>query len=214
MTIPVQIGYRTTYANDPYPKSYDFGGYFDSGDYSDPYANASGRNRLLFGGAAKVDHGRSGVWLQAEQVVYRPDPDSRRALTVFANANIETSGNANITNAFFAGFSYKGPFAARANDSLNFVGHVIHLNNSYTAIVDTNLALRGLKGTVSGSESYVEINYGLALGPGVTLKPSFDYIWNPDQVGIARPVATNRRAEFFGIALSALIPDALGLPRL
>ena len=208
-----QVGYKTTFKDDPYPKNYFVGSFADTGDYSDPFLNVNGRSRAQFGGLAKVDHGRSGVFLAAEQVIYRPDPSNNRALSVFANATFQTSGNSNIDNAYFFGFSYKGPFSARPNDSFNGLVHFIHLNNAYLTEVDQNLAVRRINGTVSGAETYIEVNYGIAIAPGVTLKPSFDYIFNPDQVGFL-PTITNRHAEFFGVALSAFLPESLGLPRL
>ena len=213
VTFPLQFGYKTTFKDDPYPKNYFIGGFADTGDYSDPYLNVTGRSRAQFGGLAKVDHGRSGVYLAAEQVVYRPDPTKSRALSLFGNATFQTTGNSVIDNAYFFGFSYKGPFEVRPNDTLNGLVHVINLNNAYLTEVDQNLAVRRIRGTVSGAETYVEINYGLALAPGIVLKPSFDYIFNPDQVGVL-PTATNRHAEFFGVAFSAFLPESLGLPRL
>ena len=141
------------------------------------------------------------------------DRENQRALTVFASANFQTSGDANIKNAFFAGFSYKRPFAARPNDSFNVVAHVINLNNAYTTAVDTSLALQKLPPNDSAREFYLEAHYGIALAHGVTLKPNVVYMWNPDQVGFAKPVSTDKHVVILGIALSAFLPETLGLPR-
>ncbi|MEJ0093169.1 MAG: carbohydrate porin [Methylocella sp.] len=213
-TIPVQFGYRTTFATDPYPRAFDIGGFYDTGDYSDPVLNTTGENRVRFGGMAKVDHGKSGVWLQAQQLVFRPDRTSERGVTLFAAANFTTSGQTNISDAFFVGASIRGPFESRPNDTLNFVVQNIGLSNAFSANLDANLALRGIHQTLSRTETYVEVNYGLALTPGITFKPFFTYILDPDQFGVAKPTPTNTHAVFVGAAISAFFPESLGLPRL
>ncbi|WP_158811854.1 carbohydrate porin [Beijerinckia sp. L45] len=213
VTVPVQIGYRTTFKDEAYPRAFSFGADVDTGDYNDPLANAAGRNRVTFGGAPRLDHGKSGIWLQAEQVAYRPDLDTQRNLTLFTGANIQTSGNSNIDNAYFAGISYRGPFGFRPNDTFNVLGNIIHLDNAYTAYVNSTLHLHGMAQAASSTEGTIEVNYGVAVAPGVTLKPSFTYIINPDQVGFT-PTAANRHAVFIGLALSAFLPETLGMPRL
>ncbi len=52
---------------------------------------------------ARSEHGKTGIWLQAQQMVWRPDPDSTRGLTLFGGANFRTSGDYAIDNDYFAG---------------------------------------------------------------------------------------------------------------
>ena len=212
-TIPVQFGYRTTFKDDPYPKSYAVGGYVDTGDYVDPIANAAGQNRLLAGGAPRLDHGKSGVWVQAEQAVWRPDMTTNRALTLFAGGNVQTSGEANIQNAYFAGLSFNGPFAGRPYDTFNVVGEAINSSSAYSSFIDTSLNLRHMPG-ISPHEAFIEVNYGIALAPGMTLKPNFEYVWNPDLDTIPHPVSNDRHVVIMGVAFTAFLPETLGLPRL
>ncbi|WP_158807208.1 carbohydrate porin [Beijerinckia sp. L45] len=214
VTVPVQFGYRTNYNNDPYPRSYDIGAFYDTGDYTDPLLNTAGLNRVRNGGVAKLDHGKSSVWAQAQQVVWRPDMTSKRGITVFGAANVVTSGQTNIRDTIFAGFSWAGPMESRPNDKLNFVAQYVSLNDAYTTFVDSTLQKGGVSSTVSNDESFIELNYGIALAPGIAFKPFIDVIFNPDQVGIAKPSATNTHALFVGAAFSMFFADALGLPKL
>lgn len=214
VTVPMQIGYRSTFKTDPYPRAFSIGGFIDTGDYSDSLLNSTGRNRLQYGGTAKLDHGKSGLWLQAEQMIWRPDVTSERGLTIFGGANFTTSGNPNVDNVFFAGASMKGLFSSRPNDTFNVMGQYIQLSSAYTTALTTNYQLRGIAKTASASEPFFEVNYGFAVAPGVTFKPFLQYIFNPDQAGVARPVSTNTHSLFIGAAISASFPDALGLPRL
>lgn len=214
VTIPMQLGYKTTFANDPYPRSFDIGGLIDTGDYSDPLKNTLGLNRAAYGGSAMLDHGKSGIWVQAEQTVFRPDPDNFRALDIFAGANFTTGGYTTVDHAFFAGFSYHGPFAVRPNDSLNFLGNAIALGKSYLTYADTSLAMRGYNDPLGSTEASVEINYDFALAPGMVVKPSFAYLWNPEQSNLSVPTPGDRHAIWVGLAFSALLNESLGLPRL
>ncbi|MEJ0093188.1 MAG: carbohydrate porin [Methylocella sp.] len=214
VTIPMQFGYRTTFKNDPYPRAFDIGGFIDTGTYSDPLLNAAGKNRIVSGGAARVDQGRSGLWLQGQQVVWRPDMTNERALYLFGGANFTTSGEPSIASAFFVGLSMKGLLASRPNDSINFEAQWINLNPLLTTAIDSSLRLQHTNQTVSSSEEFIEVNYGLQLAPGINFKPFLQYIWNPDQSGLAKPSPSLTHTFFVGAAVSVFWADAFGLPKL
>jgi porin len=67
VVLPMQFGYRTTYANDLHPKSWAVGFFYNTGKYSDPHYNTQGQILALNGGAPRQDQGSSGFWLQAQQ---------------------------------------------------------------------------------------------------------------------------------------------------
>ncbi len=213
-TIPVQLGYRERLATTAYPKAFSIGAFYDTGDYTDPYYNSAGETRALNGGAPRLDHGKSQVWFQGQQVVWRPDPTNDRALTIFGGANVTTSGDANINQAAFLGMSLRGPFDPRPNDTFNVVAQYIGLNNTYIDNVNLTLAKQGIQGELNQAEGFFEVNYGICLSPGTYLKPFLDYMVNPDQVGIAKPNPSDTHALFIGAAFTAVWSDALGLPRL
>ncbi len=147
------------------------------------------------------------------QTVFRPDMATERALTLFANATFRTSGYTATNSEFHAGVMYHGPFAGRPFDQLNFIASEVNRNQTYNLLQDTTLSLEHLPGT-SPHEEWVEMNYDFALAPGMTLKPSFDYIWNPDQVTLTKFTPNDKHAIIIGCAFSAYLPETLGLPRL
>jgi hypothetical protein len=65
-----------------------------------------------------MDDGLSQFYVQAQQMIYRPDK-SDRGLTVFTGANWATSGQPNFERMFFAGAYYKGLFAQRPGYALH-----------------------------------------------------------------------------------------------
>ena len=113
--------------NDQYPRAFSVGGFYVTGTYADPLLNAAGQNRILAGGTPKTDSALSQVWVQAQQMIYRPDA-SDRGLTVFGGANWATSGEPDVERMFFAGAYYKGPFAQRPNDTLGFAVSLLNVN--------------------------------------------------------------------------------------
>jgi carbohydrate-selective porin OprB len=213
-TIPVQIGYQTDAKSDPYPRSYDIGGFYDTASYTDPLLNTAGEVRVLKGGAAMEHIGRSGVYLQAQQMVYRPDADSDRGLTLFAAANWTTSGETPIANDVVLGLSDKGLLAIRPNDLLDIAATFVSINHRVTERIDDEIIAQGGAGHVSNQESMLEVNYAIGLAPGITLTPFMQYVAHPDQYTNPTPSSSMNYSVMVGAALAINFNQALGLPQL
>jgi carbohydrate-selective porin OprB len=211
-TIPVQFGYRTTLQNDPYPRAFSVGGFYDTGSYADPLLNSDGRNRTLFGGTPKMDVGASEIYIQAQQMVYRPD-ESDRGLTLFGGANWATSGQPNIERMFFAGAYYKGPFAQRPHDTTGVAVSFLNVNPRITERVNSILS-QTVGGQASRSEISYQVNYGIAIAPGLSIKPFFEFISHPDQAAITNPSGNNTHAIFVGAMFEVDLAHLFGLPTL
>jgi porin len=209
-TIPVQLGYRTTLQDDQYPRAFAVGGFYNTGTYADPLLNTAGQNRILFGGVSKTDVGASEVYIQAQQMVYRPDA-SDRGLTLFGGANWATSGEPNIQRMIFAGAYYKGLFAQRSNDTLGFSTTLINVNPRITERNNSILS-KTTGGQASGAEIAYEVNYGFAIAPGMALKPFFQFISHPDQATTTTPSGNNTHAIFVGALFEVDLAHLLGLP--
>ena len=211
-TIPVQFGYRTTLQNDPYPRAFSVGGFYNTGHYADPLLNAGGRNRIQFGGTARTDEGSSLFYLQAQQMVYRPD-SSDRGLTVFGGADWATSGQPLVERMVFVGAYDKGLFPSRPNDTLGVSVSLLNVNPRITERIDSTLAKSG-GGQASRSEIGFEVNYGVAIAPGLTIKPFVQYISHPDQASSTRPTGNNTHAMFVGALFELDAAHLFGLPTL
>jgi porin len=89
------------------------------------------------------------------------------------------SGQPNIQRMLFAGIYYKGLFPQRPNDTLGFSTSLINVNPRITQRLNTILATT-TGGQASGAEIAYEINYGIAIAPGMIFKPFLQYISYPD----------------------------------
>jgi porin len=213
-TIPVQIGYQTDAKSDPYPRAYDIGGFYDTSAYTDPLLNTAGQARVLAGGKAQEDIGRSGVYLQAQQMVYRPDANSDRGLTLFAAANLTTSGETAIANDVVLGLSDKGMFAIRPNDILGIAATFVSIDHRVTERINDEIIAQGGTGHVSNQESMLEVNYAIGLAPGISLTPFVQYVAHPDQYTNPTPSSSMNYSVMVGAALAIGFNQALGLPQL
>ncbi len=211
-TIPAQLGYRTTAQDDQYPRAFAVGGFYSTGRYADPLLNAAGRNRTQFGGLSRTDTGLSQLYVQAQQMVYRPDA-SDRGLTLFGGANWATSGQPNVQRMVFAGAYYKGVFPGRPNDTAGLVVGLLGVNPRITERIDTVLA-KSAGGQASRSEISYEVNYGVAVAPGFTVKPFLQLISHPDQASSVQPSGNNTHALFVGAMFEVDAAYLFGLPAL
>jgi carbohydrate-selective porin OprB len=211
-TIPAQFGYRTTLQNDEYPRAFAVGGFYDTGSYADPLLNVNGQNRILFGGPSKTNIGKSQVYVQAQQMVYRPD-SSDRGLTLFGGANWTTSGQPNVQRMFFGGAFYKGLFAQRPNDTTGVAVSLVTVNPRITERINTVLA-QTTGGQASQSEISYQVNYGVAIAPGMMLKPFLEFISHPDQANANPPRGNVTHAMFVGVLFEVDVAHLFGLPTL
>lgn len=213
VTIPVQLGYRTTLENDDYPRAFAVGGFYNTGSYADPLLNADGRNRILFGGAARTDLGSSEIYLQAQQMIYRPDRTTDRGLTIFGGANWATSGEPNVQRMIFGGAYYKGLFPHRPHDTAGVAISLVNVNPLVTERVDSMLA-RTTGGNASNAEISYEANYGIAVAPGLSIKPFVQFISHPDEAAFVAPKGVDTHAVFVGALLEWNLASMFGLPTL
>ena len=166
------------------------------------------------GGTALKDTGRSGVYLQAQQMVYRPDANSDRGLTLFGAANWSTSGETEIANDIVVGIYDKGMLAIRPNDVLGIAATFVGIDHRVTERIDDEIIAQGGTGHVSSQESMLEVNYAIGLAPGISLTPFMQYVSHPDQYTNPAPSASLNYSIMVGAALAINFNQAFGLPQL
>jgi porin len=199
--IPVEIGYKTGFDQSPFPHGFDIGGYYDSSKFT-PFNSAPG----------KTKEGRSAIYFQGQQMIFRPNPSAQRGLTVFGEALLDTSSNGPVAEEFVGGFSWVGPFFGRPADQLNISANYWNFNRNVA------LASQKLSGfRMARSEWLLELNYAYQLAPGIAIQPVAAYVINPDSgLAAANLLMPNGRpsknAWILGAQLSIGFNGAFGLP--
>ena len=185
--IPVEAGYHTDFTTDKYPRSYALGFTYDTSPYDDPLYNTQHQIYATAGGTPLEKRGRSTIYLQAQQMIWKPDANGTRGLIAFGAANFLTSGDGTAKDGFVGGLFDWGPFSSRPSDYAGVVVQSFLWNHKVTRSMNASLQSQGYNSKWPDSETMLEALYGFNLAPGVSLSPYFEYIWNPDQLAAAAP---------------------------
>jgi porin len=184
--IPVEVGYGTSFANDPYPKHLKIGGWYNSAPFTDPELNTRGLHRGLVGGAARsYDGGRYGLYVLADKVVWKPDPTrNTRNLAVFGSITGPLDNAENYTLQSTFGLLWTGLSAARPTDSLGFQATLFRFSRKAVGYEDDLIHKNGgSDGHFDRNEWMTELNYSYKLTPVLSLVPNLQYIVHPDVLG-------------------------------
>ena len=184
--VPVEIGYQTNFNNAQYPAKYDLGAYDDATSYTTPSFTTAGGQAL--GGRSR--QGRTAAWAQFQQTVWRPDRATNQSLTVFGGALVY-SGNAPYWGQYYAGILDRAPVASRPRDTIGLIGS-LYQNNS---------ASHPNKST----QWIFELNYGVSIVPGVTLKPYTQYVVAPNHFVTTATAATKQPADAWVVGFQVAI---------
>ena len=163
------------------PGYYELGGWYDTSDYSDPLLDENHQPAAETGQPYAPLNGRSGLFLRFEQQLTQAVAGSNRGLTVFGAWLTGTSGELTSDQHFQAGFVQRGTFAGRPDDSLAAVYTLQDYSDKALDNVALIRAQNGGSGRPPGSQSMIELSYGIALSKSLRVQPNLIYIINPDQ---------------------------------
>lgn len=180
--VPVEFGYTTETDGSKIPGRYDAGFYYDSSNFADARYNATGGRLAFTGGSPARDGAQSVVYLQAEQVLWRDGAaKGARRLWGFAAGQFAVEGHAPVASYYQLGAVMQGTFPGRPHDTAGISAAYYVFNQRVTGSLNDVIAANGGTGHMSNTEAVFEVNYGIALGHGITLKPYIDLTLNPDQ---------------------------------
>jgi carbohydrate-selective porin OprB len=208
--LPVEFGYKTDFSSSSYPSQYDVGGFYDSGNYSANMFAKDAVTQMLVASTYTDGVPREGFWAQAAQMVYRPDMNSKRGITLFGEVEAMATGQAPIQDELDGGMVWRGPIASRPNDSLNLIAEYYKFSNQ---VFSTTGVAMGNSVRPSKDMTALQADYNFAPAPGISISPFYEYFINPDMDGMAAPNRVKSASEVGGM-LQIILPDLLGLPTL
>jgi porin len=201
--VPFEVGDQTDFSTARYPFKYDIGGYYDTGSYTVPAApGVTDLNR----------RGRTGFYAQAQQTVWRPDPTTNRSLTLFGGVLASTGGYQVYPLSVYAGAYLRGPFSGRPNDALGFEASYLTINKSAQEQVTDTYDSLGLIAPNHANQWILEVDYKIALAPGIALVPDAQYVVHPDEIGFNNPGPGVDHAFVVGAQVSVDFDEVFGLP--
>jgi porin len=211
---PVQLGYITSPLDSLYPTNFHIGGYYDSGTFPDKFYNSRLLEAALHPGAPLIDQGTSGIFTALQQTVWRfsNDPRSSRGVSLFFSGDWDVTGLETVKNQYAGGFIVTGPFAQRAADTVNFlISHEV-FDGREIEDRDAIAALHRIGYSMRDEDAY-EVNYGIAVAPGISAFPYLQYVTNPDQLGQPIPDGKDTHAVTIGLHALFRLDVLFGLPQ-
>ena len=209
--IPMELGYATNFSNDELPRHYQIGGWWDGSLYTSPLYSANGGFAALNGQPYATEFGRSGLWLRFDQMLTRPDPNSKRGLSIFGVFMTALSGQPEMKQYYELGLLQQGTFPGRDYDT---IGYVIGMQDwsSYT-LQNIRLARLAVGSTAPMPHQtfMMELNYGWQVSSAIRVVPNLQYIIGPDTIREpSRPNIPN--AFIIGCKLTVDLSNLLGFP--
>ncbi|BCK75830.1 hypothetical protein EMQ_1436 [Acetobacter aceti NBRC 14818] len=211
---PVEGGYRTNFSNDLYPRAYDLGFTYDTSVYSDPLYNTKGLARATYGGTAQPRRGRTQLYVQAQQMVWKPQEKGTRGLILFGAANFQLSGNPPVKRGFVGGLVDWGPFASRPRDYLGIAVQAFQWDDRLIRAMNDTYRKQHSRQKWAHFETMLEVNYGFNIAPGFVVAPYFEYIWHPDLLSYSTLPSHTEFALQTGVSLLMQFAPAFDLPAL
>ncbi|MEF8704070.1 MAG: carbohydrate porin [Candidatus Accumulibacter sp. UW26] len=123
-----------------------------------------------------------GAYVIAEQTLYRV-PETNRDLAAFVRYGFTDGTTTTLDYSLSIGFSYRGPFAGRENDTFGIAATRAHAGPQGRALLSDELGMP----LSSSAETALEITYRMQLAPGVVVQPVIQRIFHP---GLYLPHAT------------------------
>ena len=202
-----EIGNKTTFSNDPYPRSISLTGFFTTQDHSD--LNAASATQ----GVTRIEHGTSGAVLQADKVVWRKDGGSDptnmtpTAMKLYTSVGTAIDSTTPIQSDIWVGATLLSPFVGRPADRFGVKFNWERLNPSYTQFLTFANAVSGGPGTndpYKRDKFVFEANAHIQLPAGTAFEPVVQYAINPNS--FFNPMTATRAHTGVYIGSTFVIP--------
>jgi porin len=181
-----EIGHRHNQTDDSpgLPGNYKFGGYYDSGLFTDLSRGNKGGAASLSGLLPRKEHNNYGFYLLVDQEVYREtDPKHVQGLTPFAGVTFAPPDFNTFPFFFMAGLVYTGLIPGRDRDTVGFGIAYGQFSNDLRRTQRAQPHRSGSSASVQEFEMILELTYQIELAPHLIVQPDMQYIIQPGGTG-------------------------------
>jgi porin len=180
--LPLEIGFRIDDYNGTSTGNVRIGGYYDTSTVfgvQNQIARFVAPNSPALAALPNVPYaGRWGYWLQADHLLSGSDKKHERGIAAFASLVYGDPRTALLSFFGDAGVVAHGTFAGRNDDTIS-LGYAYGNVNPQMRSFESSLIASGFSVPLNGQERVIELNYGLLVRPGFTLRPGFQYVIAP-----------------------------------
>ncbi|WP_425605753.1 carbohydrate porin [Paraburkholderia translucens] len=177
------------------PGTYKLGFWYNSNHFADQGFDTSGLSLAnpASNGVPTSHRGNYSIYAVADQMVWRPEPDSPRSLGVFARI-MGAPGDRNLVDlSVNAGVTLKAPFKGRDNDAVGLALGYAKIG-AHAQDLASAQALSTPGYPSRSGETMLEATYQYEVAPWWMLQADFQYFWRPGG-GIPDPADSSRRIK-------------------
>jgi porin len=185
------------------PGTYKLGAWFDTAKFPDQRFDTAGlslANPASNGMPRQYWHNYS-VYAVADQTVWQPGGDDKRALALFLRPMVAPGDRNFIDFSVNGGVTLKAPLPGRDDDTIGIGFGVANVSARAAALARDAAFYSGAYVPTRSPETFVEVTYQVQLTPWWQVQPDFQYFWMPGG-GVADPTSPDRRignAAVFGV---------------
>jgi porin len=175
--VPAELVWQPTFGPAQLPGNYRLGGY-----YSSAQDQIYGSTQL--DGSYATTHAYGG-YLLLQQQLFAMDGSANRGLTMTVQAVMNDHKTSKTDNYQAIALTWKGPFDARPEDEIGIGAARIHVNSSFTRMLNRENSWSSAMGSATtlpiqhGSEYDYEIYYNFQATRWLQLRPNLQYVSSP-----------------------------------
>lgn len=164
------------------PGTFKFGGYGHFAKFDDLKYGTDGRvlGSAASNGVPRSHRGDVNVYALVDQQVWRaPGGDDEQGIGVFLRAIAGPTDRNEISFYVDGGVVWTGPLPGRPRDKFGVAAAYADFSPKLADADRAANAAAGMNGPVSDYEAVIEVNYKAEIVSGLTVQPTFQYVWRP-----------------------------------
>ena len=192
-----ELGWKSHMSEQNLPGKWAIGGWHNSANYPDLYLAGNNQPLADAGTSAMpmMRNSETGSYAMLRQQVSKDAHGG--GMTVFGNLIQSDADTDYVDQLLQVGLLYNAPFASRPSDRIGLLLSRAHVSGRAADNIRLTNTGAAIPLAVPGYEYTAELNYKLALFPGVYLMPNVQYIRHPGGSN------SNRNATVLGMRLAA-----------
>jgi porin len=181
--LPIELAWTPELGTDKMPGHYKLGFGYDTSGGHKSFTNALAAASVPGYGLSSRT-GNSQFWALADQMLVRNGPGDDEGLIALAGFIDNDPNNTAYADQYFVGMLNRGFWSARPRDAVGllftYVGISDRLSKVQTVQQDLGLPFSNGATGIQSNEMILEADYQVAVLPGLTFMPDFQYVIRPN----------------------------------
>ena len=183
--LPIEAAWEPRFGRDQLPGHYKIGFGYDTSNYSDLFADASGSAAALTGRSYRFDRGRTQVWALFDQMLLRQGKGDLDGIVAFGGFMHNDPQTSIYAEEYYLGLLNTGFWKARPQDTIGllFAYNTVSGRLGKAEALEQEFGVRIPSTIVPGIQTHemiLEVNYDIHVYRGVNFQPEFQYVFRPN----------------------------------